>query len=111
MCQAKPHSVELRWLLLSLCALFATIAPCSELKASQGRAGSERITTWRVETDPACARVSALSWDTEGGDRFQQNLLRPSGALLGMCTGGYLTTPMGVLAIALSPDGYSLALG
>ena len=30
----------------------------------------------RMESDPARARISFLSWDTEGGDRHQSNLLR-----------------------------------
>jgi len=35
----------------------------------------------RVEQDPRRALISVLSWDTEGGDRWQTNLLRKSGGV------------------------------
>ncbi|MGI8966494.1 MAG: amylo-alpha-1,6-glucosidase, partial [Limisphaerales bacterium] len=44
---------------------------------------------FRVETDSAHARISTLSWDTEGGDRAKLNLLRPgTGVALAIKIGG-----------------------
>ncbi len=55
-----------------LCAaLGAAVAP-ADLTGAQPR------TVLRVETGAKLAQVSFLSWDTEGGDRAQLNLLRQS---------------------------------
>src|SRR5437773_2555550 len=42
---------------------------------------TEPTAVLRVETDPARAGISVLSWDTEGGIRAQLNLLRKQTAV------------------------------
>jgi hypothetical protein len=46
-------------------------------------AGSSPGSILRLETDPKRSLVTALSWDTEGGERFHANLLR-QGAGVGL---------------------------
>ena len=58
----------------SLALLLASFLAVTAFAANP-RGGDKPV--FRVEADLARARISALSWDTEGGDRARVNLLRP----------------------------------
>jgi hypothetical protein len=67
-------------LILHALVLLSTVLGQPKIPTAQSPVGSS---LFRVETDPARARISVLSWDTEGGDRARMNLLR-SGTNIGL---------------------------
>ncbi len=52
------------------------LASFSAFTASAANPSEGNKSVFRVEADSTRARIGALSWDTEGGDRGRVNLLR-----------------------------------
>jgi hypothetical protein len=78
-----PSEIERRkFLQVMSCGVLAAV---NGLKAATQEAGSAMSgtgrTVMRLETSPSRAQVPFLSWDTEGGDRAQTNLLRTQSPL------------------------------
>lgn len=82
----KPDLLRIFSRALTLPLLLASFPAVIACAASQREAHKS---VFRVETDSTRARISVLSWDTEGGDRTRVNLLRPgTGVRLLIKSGG-----------------------